>query len=174
MRSNPCPSLLRCLEIKPSLVYFCLSFFKNIPYMVVSKQQNSCVIKMSKGVGKLASGKSVLGDLHRGRRGMGRRLCSRLWTEMTKGDAPTQPRCPPLTQAPGQCKELAGALLCRLPTGCLCNHSGAHFLFLFILRALCLYVGEPPFLCIAEQRMGGRGSWGNRDEKRSRAVMNWV
>lgn len=63
MKRNPCPSLFHCLEIKPSLVYFCHSFLKNIPYMVVSKQQNSCVIKMSKGVGKLAAEKSVLGDL---------------------------------------------------------------------------------------------------------------
>lgn len=69
MKSNPCPSLFRCLEIKPSLVYFCRSFLKNIPYMVISKQQKSCVIKMSKGVGKLAAGKSALGDSHRGRRG---------------------------------------------------------------------------------------------------------
>lgn len=69
MKSNPSPSLFRCLEIKPSLVYFCRSFLKNIPYMVVSKQQKSCVIKMSKGVGKLAAGKSALGDSHRGRRG---------------------------------------------------------------------------------------------------------
>lgn len=35
--------------------------------MAVSKQQNSCVIKMSKRVRKLAAGESVFGDLRKDR-----------------------------------------------------------------------------------------------------------
>lgn len=136
--------------------------------MVVSKQQNSCVIKMSKGVGKLAAEKSVLGDVTQRQERGGERLVlgSGLWTQVTEGDAPTPAPRLPLAQAPGQCKEwqelsCAGCLL-----GACVTTLGARFLFLFILRALCLYVEEPPFPCITEQRMGDRGSRGNRDEKR--------
>lgn len=67
MKSNPCPSFAHHLEIKPSLVYFYHPLLKNIPYMAVSKQQNSCVIKMSKRVRKLAAGESVFGGLRKDR-----------------------------------------------------------------------------------------------------------
>lgn len=73
MKSNPCPFLFCCLEIKPTLVYFYHPLLKNIPYTAVSKQQNNCAIKMSKSKKKnnqktkLASGKSIFGDSRKGR-----------------------------------------------------------------------------------------------------------
>lgn len=88
--------------------------FKNIPYMVVSKQQKSCVIKMSKGVGKLAAGKSALGDSHRGRRG-GEEAALQVMGRSDWGKCPPTP-VTPLMQAPGQCRSwqelsCAGCLL---------------------------------------------------------------
>ena len=69
MTSNPYPSLFHCPEIKPCLVYFCHSFFKKfLIWQFLSSKTVSSVIKMTKRVGKRATGKSMFGDLHKGRR----------------------------------------------------------------------------------------------------------
>lgn len=54
---DPLPSLSHCPKIKPSLVYFCHPFKKKfLIWQFLSSKIVSCVIKMSKRVGKLAAG----------------------------------------------------------------------------------------------------------------------
>ena len=92
---------------------------------------------------------------------MGRRLVlgSRLWTEVTEGDAPTPALRLPLAQVPGQCKELAGALPCRLPAGRLRNHLG---------HVSCFSSSQEPFVSTLKSPLSpvsqSRG-WGTEEAR---------